>query len=632
MMKRYSLLLLSCLIAPLLSAAESSPTQNNKLFDHHSALNLQPAPAASNDFLDPEQAFILSARMSSPQQIVLKWQIAEGYYLYQQRLKFTLEGPATLGAPNFPPSKTKEDPSFGKVEIYEHSLEVKLPVENVGAASELNLNVSYQGCAAAGLCYPPIEKALPLLVPPSATAPSLTTIAPATSTVVQLERLPAKKFTENLSEQDRINYLLKNSSVWYSLLMFFGFGLLLSFTPCVFPMIPILSSIIVGQGQQVSTRRAFIMSLTYVLAMAFTYSIAGVFAGLLGENLQTAFQNPWIISSFALVFVVLSFSMFGFYELQMPKFIQTRLTHVSNKQQGGNLVGVAIMGLLSALIVGPCVAAPLAGALIYIGQTGNAIFGGFALFFLSLGMGVPLLLIGTSSGHLLPRAGEWMDGVKAIFGVLLLVVAIWMLERVLPPMLSLLLWASLFIISAIYMGALDSLGAGVTGWRKLWKGFGIILLVYGILQLIGVASGNYDRFQPLKFQNLMSNSHAENTTELHFKRIKGAEALAQELKQARDKIVMLDFYADWCVACKEMETLTFNDAKVQKALANVILLQTNVTTNDAEDKALYKQFNLFGPPAILFFKQQQEQQVARVIGFMPAAEFHQHLSKLIGSP
>jgi thiol:disulfide interchange protein DsbD len=269
--------------------------------------------------------------------------------------------------------------------------------------------------------------------------------------------------------------------------------------------------------------------------------------------------------------------------------------------------------------------------LIYIGQTGNAVFGGFALFALSMGMGIPLILIGTSSGHVLPRAGEWMDGVKAIFGVLLLVVAIWMLERVLPPVLSLLLWASLLIVSAIYMGAVDNLGAGVTGWRKLWKGFGIILLVYGILQLIGVASGNYDRFQPLKFQNLMSSSHAASG-ETQFKRIKGMEALQQELAQARDKIVMLDFYADWCVSCKEMETLTFNDPSVQQALKNVILLQTDVTANDAQDKALYKQFNLFGPPAILFFKQQQEQQAARIIGFMPAAEFRQHLSKITGSP
>lgn len=613
-----------CLIASLVSAVESSPVLNDGVFGKSSALNFQTAPVASNEFLDPEQAFVVSARMSSPQQIVLKWQIAEGYYLYQQRLKFNLAtGAAKLGAVIFPPSKTKDDPSFGKVEIYEHSLEIKLPVENLGAASELVLNISYQGCASAGLCYPPIEKTLPLIVPQGA----VNSVSPAPVASVVTKPAPV----ENISEQDRITRLLENSSVWYSLLMFFGFGLLLSFTPCVFPMIPILSSIIVGEGKQVTTRRAFIMSLTYVLAMAVTYSIAGVFAGLLGENLQAAFQNPWIISAFALVFVALSLSMFGFYELQMPSFIQTKLTHVSNKQQGGSLFGVAIMGLLSALIVGPCVAAPLAGALIYIGQTGNAVFGGFALFALSMGMGIPLILIGTSSGHVLPRAGEWMDGVKAIFGVLLLVVAIWMLERVLPPVLSLLLWASLLIVSAIYMGAVDNLGAGVTGWRKLWKGFGIILLVYGILQLIGVASGNYDRFQPLKFQNLVSSSRAAGT-ETVFKRIKGMEALQQELAQARDKVVMLDFYADWCVSCKEMETLTFNDPSVQQALKNVILLQTDVTANDAQDKALYKQFNLFGPPAILFFKQQQEQQAARIIGFIPAAEFRQHLSKITGSP
>jgi len=392
-------------------------------------------------------------------------------------------------------------------------------------------------------------------------------------------------------------------------------------------MIPILSSIIVGQGSGLTTRKAFLLSLVYVLAMAATYTAAGVAAAASGENLQAAFQNPWILSSFAAVFVLLSLSMFGFYELQMPNFIQSRLTEISNKQQGGTIAGVAIMGFLSALIVGPCVAAPLAGALIYIGQTGDMVLGGLALFALSLGMGAPLIAIGTSAGKLLPRAGMWMDAVKAVFGVMLIGVAIWMLERIIPEPVALALWAVLFMVSAIYMGALEGLKAESTGWTKFWKGLGLILFIYGVLLLIGAAAGSRDMFQPLR--SLAGASQGpQQQAELHFKQIKGLDGLQQALADARaqNKPVMLDFYADWCVSCKEMEKLTFADPQVQAALQNAVLLQADVTPNDELDTELYKHFGIIGPPAIIFYDRQgKELRNYRVVGYMPATRFTNHV-------
>jgi thiol:disulfide interchange protein DsbD len=546
-------------------------------------------------FLPADEAFIFSAEFSDPSHIVARWKIADGYYLYRDKLKFSLES-GELGAVQLPPSLLKQDPKFGDVQIYKQSpLEIILPLKT--GQETVALKVKYQGCAVAGLCYSP------------------------TTTVVNLSQ------GGNISEQDHLANLLANANILYTLMVFFGLGLLLSLTPCVFPMIPILSSIIVGQGEKVTTYKAFIMSLIYVLAMAFTYAIVGVLTGLLGENLQAAFQNPWVLISFALIFVILSFSMFGFYELQLPSGLQTKLTNFSNRQQGGTLIGVAIMGILSALIVGPCVAAPLVGALIYIGQTGDAVLGGMALFTMSIGMGIPLIIVGISAGHFLPKAGKWMDAIKAVFGVMLLAVALWMLERIIPGQVTMLLWASLLIISAVYLGALD--GAKLSGWRKLWKGLGFILLVYGILLIIGAASGNMNPLQPL--QNLSIGNHSSPANadglETAFKPIKGVEELEREL--AQNKPVILDFYADWCVSCKEMENFTLSDPKVQELLADFVLLQADVTPNDEQDKALYKHFGIFGPPAILFFDSNgQEQKSYRVVGFMSADDFYQHMKKV----
>jgi thiol:disulfide interchange protein DsbD len=392
-------------------------------------------------------------------------------------------------------------------------------------------------------------------------------------------------------------------------------------------MIPILSSIIVGQGDSLTTRRAFTLSLVYVLAMALTYTFAGVIAGLFGANLQAAFQNPIILSVFSGIFVLLALSMFGFYELQLPSSLQSKLASISNNQQSGSLAGVAIMGLLSALIVGPCVAPPLMGALIYIGQTGDAVLGGIALFSLSMGMGAPLLLIGTSAGKFLPRAGGWMDAVKAVFGVALLAVAIWMLERILPSAIIMTLWAVLLITSSIYMGTLETLTAGASGWKKLWKGLGMILLLQGAMILAGVAMGNSDPLQPLKgtsVQMISANGQQTMPSHVTFKKIKGVSGLEQAIKEANaaGKGVMLDFYADWCISCKEFEKYTFSNPGVISSLANVVTLQADVTANDDEDQALLKSFKLIGPPAILFFgKDGAEYRNHRVVGYMEADNF-----------
>ena len=364
--------------------------------------------------------------------------------------------------------------------------------------------------------------------------------------------------------------------------------------------------------------------------MALTYTVAGVLAGLFGANLAAAFQDPWIVSAFALVFVLLALSMFGFYDLQIPASWQARLAAASHRQRGGTYAGVAAMGGLSALIVGPCVAAPLAGVLIYIGQTGDPVLGGIALFALGLGMGVPLIVAGVSAGRLLPRAGAWMNAVKAVFGVMLLAVAIYLLERVVPGSVALLLWAALFIVCAIYMGALDSLTPASGGWRRLWKGTGLVMLVYGVLVMVGVAGGGGDLFRPLKGIALMAGGASER--ELEFRPVKGIDGLNAEIGSAaaRGQVVMVDYYADWCVSCKEMERFTFSDPAVQAALASVHLLQTDVTANDALDRALLAEFGLFGPPAIQFFGPDgRERRELRVVGFMDAGDFRRVVERAI---
>ncbi len=580
----------------------------------------------SDDFLPPEEAFAFSSEVRPDHTLVARWNVAPGYYLYRDKIQFKAadEGLLQLGEPAFPAGVEKDDEFFGRMEIYPGGL-LEIPVALQALSTtplDTTVQVTYQGCAEAGICYPPetIRFPVSLSASPTASTASLTADSP-----------PATG-TAPVSEQDRIAQRLAQGNVALIIASFFGFGLLLAFTPCVFPMIPILSSIIVGQGEKITTRRAFILSLVYVLAMAITYTVAGVIAGLFGENLQAAFQNPWILGSFAAVFVLLSFSMFGFYDLQIPQSLQTRLSEFSNRQQGGTLAGVAIMGFLSALIVGPCVAAPLAGALIYIGQSGDPVLGGIALFALSMGMGAPLIMIGTGAGKLLPRAGDWMTTIKAVFGVLLLAVAIWMLERILPATIAMGLWGLLLIVSSIYMGALDSLAPDATGWRRFWKGIGLVLLLYGALLLVGVSAGNGDATRPLQGflgqgtgQSQVADSHARFVT---VKRIEDVQQ-AVNAAAAQGKGAMLDFYADWCVDCRKLEKYTFSQAGVQQALSNVVWLQADVTANDADDKALLKHFGLIGPPSVLFFSPDgQEQTTYRLVGFLDAADFTDHVMKL----
>ncbi|MPQ76760.1 protein-disulfide reductase DsbD [Hydrogenovibrio sp. JE_KL2] len=567
--------------------------------------------ADSNDdggLLPADKAFAFSSHQDNNGNLILTFKVANGYHLYQDKIKASvLNGPAQLGTLVLPKAEPSNDPVFGDTLVYKTDFEAKLPISNLTANS--TVQITYQGCSdLAGVCYPPEKKQVSL----SASSANATTASPATS-----------NSTAPISETDQITQTLQHSSVWIVVGTFFLFGLLLSLTPCVFPMIPILSSIIVGQGDSLTTRKAFIMSLVYVLAMSVTYTVAGVLAGLFGENLQVMFQNPWIIGSFALIFVLLSFSMFGFYELQLPSALQSKITNLSNKQQGGTLTGVAIMGFLSALIVGPCVAPPLAGALIYIGQTGDALLGGTALFAMSIGMGVPLLLLGTSAGKLLPKAGMWMENVKAVFGVLMLGVAIWMAARILPDTVTMVLWATLLIGSAIYLGALEPIGEK-SGWSKLAKSIGFILLTYGVILFIGLAGGSKDALQPLKvYQGGAGGSSAAAEQHLAFKKITTLDELKAEV--AKGKPVMLDFYADWCVSCKEMEKFTFSDPGIMQQLKGVTLLQVDVTANNENDKALMKAFGIIGPPAILFFKDGQEARQSRVIGFQKPEQFSKNI-------
>ncbi|GAB6070888.1 protein-disulfide reductase DsbD [Thiomicrorhabdus hydrogeniphila] len=596
---------------PAQSASQSKekPSSLSELNSYLKADDEQP------ELLEASKAFAFADNINKDGQLELNWNIAHGYHLYQDKIKASvIKGDATIGALQLPKAEQIDDPLFGKTMVYHNNLSASLPISAITGTA--TIQIVYQGCSAeAGVCYPPIKKQIEVNASAVNTTVNSQTAGATTSNVNNQE----------LSETDQIADTLKNSSVWIVIATFFIFGLLLAFTPCVFPMIPILSSIIVGQGDQLTTRRAFVMSLVYVLAMSVTYTVAGVLAGMFGENLQAAFQNPWIIGSFAAIFLLLALSMFGFYELQLPNSIQTKLTNISNKQQGGTLTGVAVMGFLSALIVGPCVAPPLAGALIYIGQTGDALLGGTALFAMSMGMGLPLLLLGTSAGKLLPRAGAWMDNVKAVFGVMLIGVAIWMVERIVPPEVAMLSWAILFIMSAVYLGAFEST-AEKSGWLKLIKGLGLALFLYGTILLVGLLGGSTQMFQPLKvFQGGGSHAQAQSA-HLTFKTIKSADDLKAEL--AKGNPVMLDFYADWCVSCKEMEAMTFTDPAVHSALKGVTLLQADVTANNDTDKALMKQFGIIGPPAILFFNSAGEEQKAqRVVGFKKPEAFTSNINK-----
>lgn len=608
-MKMMRLLLLLLLCLPPLSHAEG-------FLDRLSSLGGSKQPT----FLQPDKAFGLEVAAPDAHTLLASFRVTPDYYLYRDKVTFSIAEDAAQAAGikirnvAMPPGEMKNDPTLGNIAVFHQSFQAEIALERSNLAPQnITLLASYQGCSEKGLCYPPITKQISLALP--AASQSIADKQPSTAATA------AQSSAGN--EGSQIAGLFKQGNFWLIISFFFGAGLLLAFTPCMFPMVPILSGIIVGRGHTITHMHGFILSLAYVLGMALTYTLVGVAAGLSGSLLSNALQTPWVLGTFAGVFVLLSLSMFGFYELQLPTALQSKLTGTSNKLHGGHLSGVFVMGALSAIIVGPCVAAPLAGALLYIGQTHDAFLGGMALFSMAMGMGLPLLLIGASAGTLLPKAGAWMESVKRFFGVLLLAVAIWLIAPLIPIGVQMLLWAVLLVLSAIFLHALDALAHNASHWHKLWKGVGILALLLGIAYLIGALSGARDILRPL---GGIASAQAGVPATLQFVRVKNTAELDARIAQAGGKTVMLDFYADWCVSCKEMERYTFSDAKIQAKLKNAVLLQVDVTANSNDDMALLKRFDLFGPPAILFFNAQATELAdLRVTGYQDATQFLQSL-------
>ncbi|MGE0485037.1 MAG: protein-disulfide reductase DsbD [Gammaproteobacteria bacterium] len=576
--------------------------------------------SSAREFLPPDEAFRLTDRVDADGNLVLDFAIEPGYYLYRERFAFsTADESAVLGEARLPESESKDDPEFGRVEVYKHDMRIAVPVREAPPGAVVEVAVRYQGCAEDGICYPPITKTVAWQAPAGGAAAAL----PAGAAPGAV----AAAGTHGLSATDRIARELGERSLTVTLATFLGLGLLLALTPCVFPMVPILSGIIVGQRQPLSTPRALGLSAVYVLAMAATYAVAGVAAGLLGQNLQAAFQHPAVIAGFAALFVALALSMFGFYELQLPAALQSRLDGLSRSQKSGSLAGVAVMGVLSAVIVGPCVAPPLAGALAYIGTTGSAVTGGAALFALGLGMGLPLLAVGASAGALLPRAGAWMKRVKQVFGVVFLGVAVWFLERILPAQLTLLLWAALLLGSAVALGALTRTDRHAGAAPRLAQALGLACLLWGGALVVGAAGGADDPLRPLApFAGTGPAGHA-TAPPAAFRPVKQVAEIDQAVRAAPGP-VMLDVYADWCVECKHLERETFAAPAVAARLAGYTLLRADVTANDDTDRALLARFGLYGPPAVLFFRDGAEQRAQRLVGFVDAAGFTRLLDDL----
>ncbi|SFV62775.1 Cytochrome c-type biogenesis protein DsbD, protein-disulfide reductase [hydrothermal vent metagenome] len=560
-------------------------------------------------FLMPNEAFKPYAKMTNKGEIVTGIKIAPEIYLYKDKLKITLLGNSGVTIAKIDAPKTVDH--MGDA-VYMKSPEFLLHLKKDAAASdlkELKLKLEYQGCSEQGLCYEPIEKIFTLALE---------------NTKLSSKKAPAALNTDaSKSETDMIADTIKSGNFFVILATFFLFGLMLSLTPCVFPMIPIISGLIISQGKGLTTKRAFGLSVIYVLAMALAYTIAGVLAGLFGSNLQAALQTPWVVYAFAGVFVALAFSMFGFYELKLPDALVSKVSKNSNRS---GVVGVAIMGFLSALIVGPCVAAPLAGALVYIGQTGDALLGGSALFAMSLGMGAPLILVGVSAGKFMPKPGAWMTMVNEIFGVIMLGVAVWMLEKILPLSAIVFLYAMLGIGFAIYLGALNSAG------HIFRRSVAMVLFIYALSLFISVLAGVPSMTKPLGFLAAQQGaaSNAQSTTqELHFTKVTSLDELNALLEKNRGKKILLDFAADWCTSCKELDAVTFADAKVKEKLREFVLIRADVTANNADTKALSKAYGVFGPPAIIFFDTNGKVLTSKsIIGFVEPAEFLAHLQSL----
>ena len=592
-------------------------------------LGWQAAARAEAEFLEPEKAFVFSAEMVAPDMLEMRYRVAPGYYMYRERFGITISpiGAATLGEAVYPKGEVKYDPTFEKdMEVFHQDVHIRVPIAAGG--QPFTLTLTGQGCADAGLCYPPMDSNVKLT--PVEGGYALAGPAGAAPAEAGAGGLSALVNAGDTGLADALGGLgwAKTAGVFLVL------GLLLAFTPCVLPMIPILSSIVVGGSAQArpSRKRGLALAATYVLGMSVVYTALGVAAGLSGAGLAAWLQTPWILSLFAALLAVLALAMFDAFTFQMPSGIQARLSERASRIPGGRYTGALLMGALSALIVGPCVAAPLAGALLYISQTGDVVLGGSALFAMAWGMGVPLLIVGASSGALLPKAGPWMDGVKRLFGMLLLATAWWMLIPVVPTWVQMTGWAFLAAVSAVMLRAFDALPQGAGAGRMFGKGLGLLLALAAAAWLVGAASGGRDVLQPLSHLAARPGAPvaaAEAGGEVRFMRVRNNAELDALLVQSRQP-VMLDFYADWCVSCREMERFTFTDPGVAQRMAGMVLVQADVTANNADDRALLKRFRLFGPPGIMFFEPGgKELPDARVVGFQDAKRFTESLDTVL---
>ena len=598
------------------------------------------------EFLEPDKAFVLSTTSGDKQTLVAHWMIADGYYMYRDKFKFNLKNApegVTLGKVELPEGETKHDEYFGDIKVFHKVMTAQIPVIGDLKGKKAQIELIYQGCADAGLCYPPIFKTVDY-------DPAGSSKISASAAMVQQAATPAVTADSRgqLGDDEKLVRMFKGENLFIILSSLLGFGLLLAFTACMYPMIPIVSSIIVGHGEKVTASKGFMLSLIYILSMAFTFGVIGAVFGFTGEasNIAAQMQKPWVLTLFASLFVLLALSMFGFYNIQMPSALQSRLNEISNRQEGGSLIGVAIMGVLSALIIGPCGGPILLATIAGAAASNSAALGFLYMFTLAIGMGLPLLVVGAGGGKLLPRAGTWMETVKAVAGVILLALAILFLERVFNSIVYMTLWAILFIVAATYMGAFDSVKEGSSGWKKLFRGLGLALFIYGVIVLLGGLTGARNFNDPLHGSSLTASNPSMMVATrsgpqpayvefaqgkpsvvkggLTFIKVKTVADFEHELKTANaaGKTVMLDFYADWCTYCKQFDDYVFSDSKVQQSLSGTVLIQADITLQDEADKALLKRVDVITAPAILFFNtSNKEIRKQRVLGLMTAEEF-----------
>jgi len=618
----------------VVAAADNTPSASAN--DPDGALSKLRSLASRKDgeeeFLPPSEAFKVDLKVENAHTLVAEFAPAASYYLYRDKIGFSTSGDTgvSIAKVELPRGEMKSDPNFGDTEVFHKPFQAVIALDRRQARdiTPVSIVARYQGCSEKGLCYPPARKTFNLTLAAwssadgGSAAADAGTQSTAPPTPPLTSRAPATAAGADGAGLDGgdARQVLQSGNLWLIGPLFFALGVGLAFTVCMLPMIPILSGIILGQSKSMTRARGLLLSGTYVLGMALTFAIAGVLVGLSGKNIAAALQNPWVLGGFAAIFVLLALSMFGFYEIQMPSFIQSKAAAASNRLSGGHVFSVFAMGALSAVIIGPCAAPPVFAALAFVSRTGDAVLGGAALFAMALGIGAPLIAVGASAGTLLPKAGPWMQSINRVFGVIMLALAIWIVSPVISSAVQMLLWSVLLIVSAIYLHAIDPLPQNASGFRKLWKGLGVIALVLGVALLVGALSGGRDILQPLA--GWRGAAAATNVAPLPFQRVRSVTELAHQISQASGRPVMLDFYADWCVSCKEMERFTFTDPEIKARMARMVLLQADVTESTPDADELLKRFGLFGPPGIVFFSASgRELERVRVIGFQPAQKF-----------